>query len=649
MNRNTLFAFAITLLVAAQLNAQEQTDTVQLDPLVATATRVVVPISKVTAAMTVIDGAELRQRGVRTVGEALRTVSGAAVVQTGSYGAMTSLFLRGGESDYVQVLIDGVQINSPGEQLNFSNLAVEDVERIEIVKGPTSVLYGSDAVTGVVQIFTRQRTGVTRGEVQFAGGRGGKIGAQADGSFNNGYLAGEVFGGNAARRFSAGVSHFATQGAYAFNNEHRNSSITARGSLRPDEQSDLSASLRYSSSRYHIPTDGVGQLSDRNQYQDAGALAIGVAATRRVSEKLNLQLELQHNHNDAVTDDQSDDPADTLGFYRFHSDDRFRRQNVAVRANYLLGERSTLSLGGELERQANRASSSSPFGDAPENTETRRNLGVYAQWLAEWSRLSLQLGARGEDNERFGNFATYRAGVAFRVLPSLRLRASGGTAFKEPRFFEQFAQGFVRGNPDLEPERSTSLEAGVDVAWRRINFSASYFDQRFEDLIQYVAAPPMPTDPNYLNVAGARSAGLELGATASLGKVTLNANYTWLDTEVTDEGDGEDPSFTEGAELLRRARYTGSLGAALLVDRINVSATAHYVGRRADLDFASFPANRVTLPSYIRVDLASQYRLTSNVSATLKLENALDEAYEEVLNFPAPQRVVYLGARLLLQ
>ena len=649
MKRNCILAIGLLAIGATSAMAQQPTDTVEIDPLVVTATRVARPISRVTSAVTVIDGAELRRQGIRNVAEALRAVSGAAVVQTGSYGANTSLFLRGGESDYVQVLIDGVQVNSPGEQFNFSTLAIEDIERIEVVKGPASVLYGSDAVTGVVQLFTKQRSGRPQGEVRIAGGRGSKIGAQADGGFNNGYVSGEVEGGSRNARYSVGASHFATQGAYAFNNEHRNTSVTARGSASAGARTDVSGLVRYTASRSHIPTDGSGNLSDRNQFQDLNALAIGLGVQQRLSRNLTAQLDVQHNANDATSDDQADDPADTLGFYRFHSDDRFSRQTVDLHLSYSLGAHSLFTLGGEVEHQSNRTASSSPFGDSPEATEKRDNKAMYAQWLADWSRLSLQLGARGEDNEKFGNFGTYRGGLAFRVTPVLRLRASAGTAFKEPRFFEQFAQGFVVGNPDLEPEQSRSIEGGADLTVGRATVTASYFDQTFEDLIQYIGLPATPTDPNYVNVAGARASGLELGATLSLGRIHLNGNYTLLDTEVTDEGDGEDPSFAEGEELLRRPRHSGSLTVTTFFTRANLGATAHYVGERVDLDFSEFPAGRVTLPAHTRIDIHGEYRLTNGVAGTLKVENLLDEEYEEVLGFPSPQRVVYIGARLSIQ
>lgn len=642
----TIFTLAGALLIATAAYAQETQDTVGLDPLVVTATRIAKPISTVPASVTVLDGDELRRNGVRTVDEALRTVSGAAIVQSGSYGSSTALFLRGGESDYVQVLIDGVQVNSPGEQFNWSNLTIENIERIEIVKGATSVLYGSDAVAGVVQLFTKQHARHLRGEASVAGGVGNRIGAQSEGAFGNGALRAELAGGSDRANYSFGVSHFGTGGAYAFNNQHRNSSVTARAVLRANGASDVKATLRYGRNRFHYPTDGMGIPQDRNQYRDGSMVAVGIDGTHRFSSKLQAVLALRHNRNEDTNNDAADNAADTLGFYRYYSEEQFNRSDADVRVNYGIGSQSLITLGTELEWQSNRGSSTSPFGDAPERVEKRTNRAAYAQWLVDRSRLSVQLGARAEDNDKFGGVGTYYAGASVRVTPELRLRASAGSAFKEPRFYEQFAEGFVIGNPELQPERSRSIEAGADASFGRARFAATWFNQKFTDLIQYVGLPASPTEPNYTNVAGADANGAEIEAEYTWPRLTLRANYTHLDTRVTDQGDGQDPSFLEGETLVRRPRHTISMGASTMLAGASVGVTANLVGARSDLDFATYPAGRITLPAYTRVDLAARRALNNTVSLTLKVENAFDAEYQEVLNFPALGRLVYVGAVL---
>lgn len=640
--------FASALLAAAVNGAafaQQAADTVRVDPIVVTATRVPIALSKVTASVSVIDGKALRAAGVRTVEEALRSISGATVVQSGSYGATTALFLRGGESDYVQVLVDGMQINSPGEQYNWSNLGIENVERIEVVRGPASVLYGSDAVAGVIQIITRRGVGKTHGNAALLVGRGEKVGAQASGSFDNGSFQAEIVSGRSNAGYSLGVSHFATEGAYAFNNQHRNSALTGHASAAMAGL-DLGGTIRYSRGRFHYPTDGSGTLSDRNQYSEANSFALGVDASKHLGDRLQAKLSLSHNQNDDLINDKADDAADTIGFFRFTSDQRYKRSDADFRLDYRYAGTSTLTLGAAIESQSSRASSTSSFGDAPETTDKRGNRAAYAQWLGDFSRLTVQLGARAEDNDEFGSFATYRGGVSARVSPILRVRASAGTAFKEPRFFEQFASGFVRGNPDLEPETSRSVEAGVVGTRGGVTVMASYFAQKFRNLIQYIGAPARPTDPNYMNVAAAKASGFEMEGSGVAGPASVSIGYTFLDTRVTNDGDGADPSFAAGEQLIRRPRHSGSVRLSSTIERTTLALTTNYVGERDDLDFATFPAARVRLPAYVRVDLAAQQRITSTASASLKIENATGRAYEEVYKYPARRLVVYVGAQL---
>jgi vitamin B12 transporter len=636
---------ALVLLGAHVGHAQETPDTFKLKEIVVTATRLPTARSAVPAAVTVLYGSDLRERGVRTVDEALRAVSGAAVVQNGSYGANTSLFLRGGESDYVQVLIDGIQVNSPGEQFNWSNLSIENIERIEIVKGPSSVLYGSDAVTGVVQLITNEGARRSHGHLSLAGGRGDKVGAQATGSYGNATLEAQVSGGSSNVSYSAGLSHFGSEGAYAFNNEHRNSSATGRLGFTPGAATQLAATMRYDRNRFHYPTDGAGALTDRNQFHDGTSLALGVSAKHELSTAATLHLSLDHNRNDDLSDDRADTPADTIGFYRFRSDERYIRQTADARVDYRANRNSTLTVGTELEWQSNRGSSSSPFGDTPERTEKRNNKGFYAQWLGSFGRLSVQAGARTEDNQRFGGFTTYRGGLALHLNNEVIVRGNAGTGFKQPRFFEQFAQGFVIGNPDLKPERSRSIEGGIDFRRAKFTGSASYFVQHFKDLIQYTFTGNV-NDPNYVNVAAADANGLEAEASWLVQRFRFSASYTNLHTKVTDQGDGSDPSFLNGEVLVRRPKHTGTLGVAGEWSRAKANLTANFVGERTDLDFAGFPAKRVTLPAYTRVDAAGQFDVTRRVAGTIKLENAFAAQYQEVLNFPARGRVAFVGVSL---
>jgi vitamin B12 transporter len=308
-----------------------------------------------------------------------------------------------------------------------------------------------------------------------------------------------------------------------------------------------------------------------------------------------------------------------------------------------------VTVGGEYERQRERGSSlsESEFGPFPgASGERRSNRAAYAQFIGALARINVQAGARIEDNERFGTHATYRGGLSVRLTNALRMRTSAGTGFKEPRFYEQFATGFVRGNPDLEPETSRSIEAGADLTYHAARFSATWFAQRFRNLIQYIGMPSPQDAPNYFNLAAACANGLELEGEHTRGHFGVRATYTMLDTDVTDPGTGDDPLFAAGQMLIRRPSHSASLLLSYSKAGWMSSVTASYVGGRDDLDFNGFPASRVRLDAYTRVDLAAEAPLrTAGLRATLKVENVLDSSYEEASNFPARGRIVFVGVR----
>jgi len=637
-------------LAAQQPDSPDRPDTVRLAPIVVTATRVPVPLGSVASSITLETGDELRARGVATVADALRDVPGAHVLETGPFGGVTSLFLRGGESDYVRVLVDGVPLNAPGGGMDLSSLLTADVDRIEIVRGPASVLYGSDAVTGVVQVFTRS---AGRGLGWDASAQGGSFGERA--------WSARVSRGGDRTGLSLGWSHFADDGIYAFNNHYRDDVLDGALTLAPDGRTSARLSARYTNDLYHYPTDASGNVSYHNQWQSGGGLVASLDAGRWLTPALEARVLLGMTESSGRVDQEPNTPADTTGFYAFRSFDRLSRRSADARLDLHAAASTVLTAGAALETEAERASSLSlsSFGPSPGGmTVSRWNRALYAQALAEPQRgLALTGGARLERNQEFGAFTTWRAGAAYHA-GAARLHATVGTGFKEPSFFENFATGFVVGNPALKPERSTSWDAGVELvlAGGRATVGATWFSQRFRNLIQYSSAPPTPASPNYYNVAAAKASGLELEArVAPAGALALSAQYTWTNTEAQDSGyDGA--AFAEGQRLLRRPTHAGSVGAtARLGAGGSASLTAYYTGNRVDEDFSSFPAARVVLPAWVRVDLAGVAPLLGRkhgggagpaVALTLKVENLFDARYQQLLNFPSRRRGVFLGVKL---
>jgi vitamin B12 transporter len=615
-----------------------QPDTFRLREVVVTATRLPTPLAAVPAAVTVITGEELRARGVRFVADALRTVPGANLAGGGSHGAITSLFLRGGEADYVQVLIDGVQANEPGGSYDFAHLSTHDIERIEIVRGPVSVLYGSDAVAGVIQIFTREGSGAPSLRASIEAGRYGRAAPTHTGDAASGSAGALAFdaslnGATNGIRYSFGAAQFDTNGLYAENNAYLNRSLSARLTWRADapaahgpegsrwsgvarseddgarseddgarsgtdrwngvSRSDVAVSARWTDNRYNFPTDGAGRIVDLNQFNTGTSFAAGAEAghffTRRIEARVSVQL---HRH-DTGFDDRPDSPADTLGSFAAESEGRTNRRSIDARANLHLS-RAVLTLGGAAQWQDgwSRYLSESewgPFESASDDERSSR--AVYGQLLANpLAPLTLTLGARVDDSDMFGAHTTWRAGANVRVTGFATLRAAAASAFKEPTFYENFASGFVTGNAELRPERSESFEIGAVIGHAGATFAATAYRQRFTDMIQYDARPreERAGDANYFNLAAAAANGFEIEATASPGRgVELRGGYNFVSTDVRDAGVGGDRAFLQGERLLRRPAHSGSIVASAPVHRlIRIAASTRIVGARDDLDFA---------------------------------------------------------------
>jgi vitamin B12 transporter len=645
----------VLLAVAASATGAEaqQPDTFRLKEIVVTATKLPLPRSATTAVVTVLSGDSLRRQGVHTVADAMRLTASAALAQNGGPGAITSLFLRGGESDYVQVLIDGVRVNNPGGVFDFANLTLDNIERIEIVRGPVSVLYGSDAVTGVVQVFTR-RAAPSSLRLHVNGGTGQRsvpdsLPDARYGATNLGVDAGTQWG---ALGVTAGVGHANTGGIYAFNNQYRNTTGSVRAELRSAAGSEVSWTGRYTRSKYHYPTDGNGRLVDRNQRRETEAFTTGLNAATRLDGKFEVSARGGLNHSDERYHDEPDAPGDRAGVFTSHSRGRLRRSFIDLTTHYRPVEGSVITAGGELERQEdrNRYESDSEFGPfSARFGKERTNRAVYGQVVHSIGALVVNGGARFDDNDRFGTFTTYRAGAALQVLPMTRLRVAAGTAFKEPTFFENYAEGFTKGNPTLEPEHSRTLEAGIEQTLPDATGSVqlTLFRQRFRDLIQYVPTEFGSTEPNYLNVAAARADGAELEWTLMpVQRLGVAGSLTLLKTEVLMAGT-DDPAFTEGKELLRRPELQGSLMMSYRFGRVGTDVRWTHVGRRDDLDFSTFPFGRVTLPSFDRLDIGAAVNGTlvgqPALQFTARIENLLDERYEEILNFPARGRSLWLG------
>jgi vitamin B12 transporter len=629
-------------------------DTFRLPGLVATAVRVPMPVEALPTPVTVLTGEELRERGVRTVADALRAVPAAAIVQAGPAGSQTSLFLRGGQSGYVKVLVDGVPVNDPGGALDLADLTTDQVERIEIVRGPASVLYGSDAVTGVVQVFTRRGQGAPTLSLSTVGGRGER--RHDRDRFSALDAAGTLSGSAGAVGYTLGGGRSWNAGAYPINSDRRIDVLNGRIDWAPSPRTELAFTGRISDSDTGFPTDGAGNLVDLNARLERRSLTASVEAGQRLGDRLAARIQVGLLERDQLARDEPDGPADTLGVFATRLGGHLRRLAADARLDLQLPRGTIASLGAALHDQRGRSSYASDSEWGPYDHEAgfrRRNRGTYAQLLAEpVDRLNVTGGIRLDHNDLFGTFFTHRIGVSY-GLGATRVRGALGRAFREPTFAESFGSGFGdRGNPDLVPESSRSWEVGMDRDLvRGVRLGLTWFDQRFQDMIQFSAAPGDPDDPNYFNVGAARARGVELTTQARRGPVAVDGSYTWLATRVLDPGLATDAGFVQGEPLLRRPAHAAGLTGRYRLPHGSAGLSIHHVGERYDLDFgAGFPAPRVTMPAYTTVGLAAEHALPIRTGPALdllvRLENLLDARYDPVHGFPAPGRLVAVGLRL---
>lgn len=655
--------------------AREEVPT--LEPVVVTATRTEIPVGELGVSATVITAEEIERSQTTDVLQLLRDAAGITVVQSGSRGGLTELYPRGGESNFTMVLIDGVQVNEAGGGFDFSALTTENIERIEIIRGPQSALYGSDAIGGVIHIITKRGLGKPTVRVSTAHGAH---------SENGTYIGEQKFsisGGTEWIGYSFAYGRVDDQGILDVNNDFWNNTFSGRVDIYPHEKVDLTFTARANDSHFEFPSENGGDRPDSifpgldpDQFNDKRDIAVSAQTCFDLFSwwehvfhlgihRLDQDFEDPPNPVETAFDappGSKTDSEETRTTFDYHMNLRFPEQGPF---------RSILTLGYEFDRERLDLESLStfvfgppPFGvftSASDTDAKRTNHGYYLQeQLTLLDRLHLVGGFRIEDNSEFGTDLNPRGSIAFDIKETgTKLRGAIGTGIKEPTFLENFGGFGTIGNPNLDPERSFSWEAGVDqVFWGdKIQLGFTYFQNEYEDLIAYVPTPfppPAVLPPNYFNIQEAESWGVEFTAKVRPGfGLTFGGNYTFLDTEVIDDGGLGNLFFAKGSELLRRPNHSGSLYVDWLWRGLNVHVNGTYVGERDDtfftvapgpFGFFTFTNRRLENDDYFVLDLAASYTLTDlgrcplrSFKVFAKSRNILDEDYEEVLGYSSPR------------
>lgn len=662
-----LIGFLLITVGPAKAEGQEA-EVVAVPQIVVTATGTEVPQAETGMSTTVITAEEIEARKVTRVEEMLRTVPGVVVNQTGGRGGITSLFMRGGNSNMSQVLLNGMRLNKAGGTFDWATLTLDNVERLEVVRGPMSALYGADAMTGVTNVITRQGRG--RPTFSYTGGWGVHS--------EQGHFISEnrfSFSGAAKDRFcySIAFSRLDDQGFQDLNNRFASNVLNARFDLKPVEPLSFTLTTLYLDSRYGFPTeygDRPGWPLDPDQYQETSNLLVGLTTKYTPFPWWSNDLTLSGYHQELTNNDPYTPGVDLFGGSVYQPvEDRYALDYRAVfklPVHEKIGSVTTLGFAAFNERLRQKYAS---WGVFPYYYSTirasRRSRDFYLQeQLSFWDRFFLTAGFRYEDNSAFaGSEFSPRAAAAFQIHETgTTFRAAGGRAIKAPTFTEQYYRSTTAvGNPYLKPEKNTSWEVGLDQRlWgERLTLGLTYFENHFTDLIAYVTRP-WPVPSGFANIAEARARGLEVSLTARpWPELTLSGSYTYLLTKVLDTG-GENAglNYEVGKPLPRRPKHAFSLTASY--DRGPYHLTLHclYVGRRTDIYYYTAPtwvtsSGRVTNNDYTLVSLAAAYdllekaRYAQKVQWYLRLTNLLDKKYEETYTYASPRLQFVSGLKFI--
>lgn len=588
---------------AAQVTQEGQT----LPKLIVTADRVANDASQVSADTTVITRKEIEQSQQNSVADLLRGQAGIDVAASGGPGKTTSVFIRGGNSGHTLVLIDGVRVGSATTgSFDWGNLSTADIERIEIVRGPQSSLYGADAMGGVIQIFTRK----------------GKIGNQITGhveagSYNTVSASSTASGGTEAGiNYALTVNTLRTDSVSAAakgieNDPYRQTTVSGRLTL-PVGKGEVELLARNVDGRTSL--DGGFPFGDVLNYTSNTRQSVMSARLNYpLTDYLESTLQLSRSLDEAI----GRDPAGG-----FNNSDFRTRINQITWQNHLDMDAISLLFGLDVHQDKGN-SGSARF------TRSLTQKAGFASLAWHVAMVDLNGSARYDSNTVSDNKATYRAGIAVHPFDGLKITANYGTGFKAPSINQLYYPNF--GNPNLKPEQSKDWDAGIHYTqkWQKlaVSFDATWFDQRYTNLIVNSTSATVSLS-NPANLAKARTNGLELAANIAYGPAYVRGNWTFLRAL----------SSLDNSLLPRRARDKGSIVGGISTMGLTVEAELDIVGPR----FSS-PFNQKPMKGYTKTDIRASYAINKQWKITARVDNAGDKTYEEVSGYGVLGRAWYGG------
>jgi outer membrane cobalamin receptor len=676
------------------------------DSVVVTAARLPERRTTSSESIDVVTAKDVAALGTKSLGEIVALVPGLSVEVNGREGSLASLFSRGGESDYNLVLIDGVRVNQSGGTFDFSRVSGAEIERVEVVRGAQSALYGSDAIGSVVQVITKRA----------APGDPPEVTASLEGGTFNSWRGGaRVFGG-ARRRidYQLGTTYRGTEGAFQdLLPEHdtfRETTVDGGVGAILGDRATLRTGLRYATAT----GKAVGPIDygsrDTGTIADSTDLSWHVDFTNRVTSKLDQQATFASYRSSRESADTISDPiynvyailegtpgalfpdsprlvrlldqstfnafrsgAQTLGSGQFlattafgvadflsTNDTKFRRSAAKYQADYNWAGAQTLSGGYDYERET----------DPLHPDFLVENHAFFVQQrLTGGDRMFATVGARVDRNSRYGTSVSPKAGAGIFVLPyraggvsSAKVFGNVGRGIKNPTFGELYGSAFTDGNPDLNPERARTVDAGIEATFdsQRVLARATYFNNAYNDQVAFKSSGPgLDGKPDYINIDGSSAKGLELQALLQkpvAGGLTASVGYALVDTRV-ESSVNTSQQFQPGQPLLRRPKHSATIRMNYSRGRGTATFMWRYVGERHDAAFiglstlatpqlAARSVDITVNPGYGLASLGGEMQIARGTTAFVRVDNLADASYENALGYPGLPRAIVAGFRV---
>jgi len=610
--------------------------------IVVTATRLETPAREVASSITVITSQELKRLKKTTILEVLQDVLGLDLIQNGGPGGTASVFLRGANSEHTLVLLDGVEINdpiSPSRFCDLAHLSLANVDRIEILRGPQSTLYGSDALAGVINIITKKGQGKPKISFSSLGGSYSTLSSQTG-----------ISGSSGSWSYSLAASYFKNKGpsaassSYEGNQEkdgYRNLSLSGRVGFKFNDNFDLDLILRSIKTKTDIDNFGGAYGDDPNNIQDYDALFFRgqtrfLLLKNRWEQKFSLAV-LDYDRRHQNSPDDSHPLESEKGSFKS------KLLKAEWQNNFYLHEANTLTFGLDLQQEEGESDylSKGAFGSFSSHFPQQKGqtAGFYLQDQVRISgRFFATVGARLDVHSQFGSAFTYRLAPAYFIEKTgTKLKATLGTAFKSPSLYQLYAPGTLWGpigNQQLKPEESTGWDVGLEqeILGKRISIGATYFYNNFKNLINFDYAH------GYINIGRAQSKGIEFSLQAHFDDQSLfKVNYSHTEAKDKDKE----------TYLLRRPKDKFSINLYYaLTEKINLNFNFLYTGQRQDMDFSTWPETEVSLPAYWLVKAVASYNLNPHFQLFLRLDNIFDEQYEMIKGYGTPGFSALAGLKL---